>query len=1342
MKEILQKMKQYVLFLLLVLIGNHGWGQTSINFDTASNWIQGGAAFTSYSNHSYSESGVTFQGTKVLRNTTTLQDGFAGAIGTYSFRLENTTNGILLITIGDGGLSNFSFKVRRWDNSPAADYTVKYTINGGIDWISLSNVNSTLLTTSDWFTFSSGTINSTASNIQIEIKNTGTTERIMFDDFTWTGYSAPTNSAPTASLVLFSGTTAVGQTLTGTYSYADADSDLEGTSIFQWYRADDASGTNSAAISGATASTYLLQAADSGNYIRFGVIPLATSGISPGFESFSDWFGPVTSPISGSSASTIIENTNYNLTSNINYSLYQEVSTLSTSNSIEVGKFEILDGGGISDSDALSTTLNSITFSVANFNNIKAIALFDDTTNISEITTVGSIATFTGLNLTAVDGGSKTFSIRATFNSSVTDNQQLLFTVIGATADNSGSIFAAADAGGALTTTSGDANRIEVIGTSLFFGVQPTNVIINTVMSPSVTVLVKDDYSNLDLDYTGGITLTSTGTFSGDAITTVNASGGVATFNNLKFSQLGSSKALSGSAIGLTSTSNSDLFSISVQPAGILLLEDNFEAVNQLLTNNNWIQIGTTSTNAIPTGNNNGLTYSSYGSSNIGNSAIINNSGQDIYKTFTSQNPGGGSLTLYFSALVSLSSVKTTGDYFLCLGESSTFSGSSVYRARVYAKQGSTASKVLFGISTTNGTIAYSTTEYSIDSSILLAVKYEFTTTTSTCSLYINPSTTSMPVSPDVTESTASSVTIGLDAIVLRQGNSLNAPTLVIDGLRIATNWGALMGNPKYSDNTIIAAGNYNSITTYDGATPSISGNVNVYDELSILGGTLTTNNTLTLKSNTNGTARVSEVGSGASITGNITVERYVPAKRGWRILTSPLKGNANTTIPANWQGVNDEGLLLFSPSTYQSQTMTGYTTGGGMPNIWKYDSANSQWQSIPDLTNENLFTSTGNNGYLVFATGPSNSTNIASGSAETTLRPEGQLITGNVSHSLTANQYHLIGNPYASALDTEALVQANANTKVFMVDPSLSTVGGYVTYDGTNWAPTAPSGSDKYIQSGQGFFVRSSSNTTFAITESDKVMGNSNTWFSRTSSSSNASSNVDADKIRVLLYKQINGQWQLADGILTVNSATGNNDVDATDTEKMSNFNENIGFRNGTSTLAIEYRGLPTMGTVQPMRLTGTTVQPYQMRVTTENYSNSDLQPYLEDTQTGVLTLIPTDGSEVVVNFTGIAATTSAPDSRFRIVYPVTLSSDDPTASLSVGIYPNPVEDKMFTIVLPNQDETTQYTLTNLLGQQVQQGKLDMLQNSVSVASLQAGVYVVQVVQSGKTFTTKLIIK
>lgn len=502
---------------------------------------------------------------------------------------------------------------------------------------------------------------------------------------------------------------------------------------------------------------------------------------------------------------------------------------------------------------------------------------------------------------------------------------------------------------------------------------------------------------------------------------------------------------------------------------------------------------------------------------------------------------------------------------------------------------------------------------------------------------------------------------------------------------------------------------------------------------------TITTDGNLTLKSTSLGTACISDLtnggaNSGNTISGNVTVERYIPAKRAWRLLTAPLKdGSTSNTIGANWQGTANEGLLLFSPATYQTQTMTGYTTGGGSPNIWKYNSTSTQWQSIADISTEGLFSSTVNNGFLVFATGPSNSSNIASGSTDTTLKPVGQLITGSVNYALTANKYHLIGNPYASPLDTEAMVQAHANSKAYMVDPTISTVGGYVTFDGSNWS-VLPSGSDKYIQSGQGFFLKSTTGGTFTIAETHKVSGNTNTWFQITTT------DTSADKIRVMLYKQSNSTWQLADGILAVNSASGNDEVDAVDTDKMSNFNENLWFKNGTSNLAIEYRGLPAAGTLQPLQLTGTSAQGYELRIKTENYSNSNLTPYLENTQTGALTAIPTDGSEVAVPFTGIAATSAAPDTRFRIVYQSALHLED-TNSLAVGVYPNPVNEGLFTVVVPQANTPASYTLINLLGQEVQKGTLLTTNNSIQVQPLTPGVYLLQVDQEGKQFTTKIMI-
>ena len=105
------------------------------------------------------------------------------------------------------------------------------------------------------------------------------------------------NIPPSASNVNQSGTAQVGSTLTGSYLYSDPENDLQGTSTYKWYRADDASGTNEAAIAGATSITYTLDAADETKFIRFAVTPVAQTGASPGTEQKSTSFtGPITDP--------------------------------------------------------------------------------------------------------------------------------------------------------------------------------------------------------------------------------------------------------------------------------------------------------------------------------------------------------------------------------------------------------------------------------------------------------------------------------------------------------------------------------------------------------------------------------------------------------------------------------------------------------------------------------------------------------------------------------------------------------------------------------------------------------------------------------------------------------------------------------------------------------------------------------------------------------------------------------------------------------------------------------------------------------------------------------------
>jgi len=94
-------------------------------------------------------------------------------------------------------------------------------------------------------------------------------------------YSEP-NKAPVASNLSISGTFTLGEEKTLTYTYADEDGDLEGSSLFQWFRYDDENGTNKTAISGATSINYTITISDYNKYISCRVTPVAQTGTTPG----------------------------------------------------------------------------------------------------------------------------------------------------------------------------------------------------------------------------------------------------------------------------------------------------------------------------------------------------------------------------------------------------------------------------------------------------------------------------------------------------------------------------------------------------------------------------------------------------------------------------------------------------------------------------------------------------------------------------------------------------------------------------------------------------------------------------------------------------------------------------------------------------------------------------------------------------------------------------------------------------------------------------------------------------------------------------------------------------
>ena len=275
-----------------------------------------------------------------------------------------------------------------------------------------------------------------------------------------------------------------------------------------------------------------------------------------------------------SAASDIINTPAYSYSSNIDYATYQTASTLTVGNSVGVNGLTLRDGGATTDTDNLGTTLSAITFSTGGSTAIRTAALFDGATKVAEVAVNGATSiSFTGLTLSASDGTTKDFELRVTYQSTVTDNQQITFSVTAATATSTGSNFVASNAGAAASTATSDINRLEVTASNLVFSQQPPLTISAlAIMSPSIIIIAKDGNSNTDLDYTEGISLsivTGLTTFDGTATTTGTFTAGSVSFSNLLFNAAATSNKITATSGLLTIESNAFDVTISLPEINI-----------------------------------------------------------------------------------------------------------------------------------------------------------------------------------------------------------------------------------------------------------------------------------------------------------------------------------------------------------------------------------------------------------------------------------------------------------------------------------------------------------------------------------------------------------------------------------------------------------------------------------------------------------------------------------------------------------------------------------------------------------------------------------------------------
>ncbi len=92
------------------------------------------------------------------------------------------------------------------------------------------------------------------------------------------GLPLPSDHPPVADNPTIAGTPQPGKTLTGSYTYSDANGDPEGASLYTWYRGAMADGSDKAPLDGAHSRTYTVRAEDVSRYLFFQVTPIAQSG--------------------------------------------------------------------------------------------------------------------------------------------------------------------------------------------------------------------------------------------------------------------------------------------------------------------------------------------------------------------------------------------------------------------------------------------------------------------------------------------------------------------------------------------------------------------------------------------------------------------------------------------------------------------------------------------------------------------------------------------------------------------------------------------------------------------------------------------------------------------------------------------------------------------------------------------------------------------------------------------------------------------------------------------------------------------------------------------------------
>jgi hypothetical protein len=172
-------------------------------------------------------------------------------------------------------------------------------------------------------------------------------------------------------------------------------------------------------------------------------------------------------------------------------------------------------------------------------------------------------------------------------------------------------------------------------------------------------------------------------------------------------------------------------------------------------------------------------------------------------------------------------------------------------------------------------------------------------------------------------------------------------------------------------------------------------------------------------------------------------------------------------------------------------QGMTNGDVTSGKANVWTYDAANTEWDSLSNLNTASL---TAGQGFLVYVF--SDVDNDGDDDLPVYLSVSGTENSATTNISTSASKWNLLGNPFEATIDADQLFTDNSNytSVVYVYDHSTTTATGAGSdnvQDGglyRTWNGTAGSLTGGLIAPYQGFWIQSgASGTQFDFTSDCK---------------------------------------------------------------------------------------------------------------------------------------------------------------------------------------------------------------------------------------------------------------